>query len=428
MNNMVNYLLMLCIGVNVMSLNYFIGTILHVSGQQVSAIVNIFGFVIMALHFNTILKTPLIGLTILVIFVVPLIGYVANYQGQDFTGLLFWVKRVGINVITLGVSAVLVDRLSNRSLVYLSEVFFIGTCASVLYSYFYPEEALTLFTSGDEERWGDLSQISTSRASGMFINPNSAGIAMVICYLVYHIFLVTSSIRPSLMYASILDVLLILCILLTGARSTLPIGVLCVIVLNFFQSNYSVTLKSVQPNNLYKNKIRRLFYLSGFLLFGSIIFSEIFSSIAVERIVSSFTGKSDDEALDSTELRMVAIKYGLRLIFENPIFGVGFEGREIQNVILPHNMFVYYAEINGIFLGSIYIYFIYVILKKIRTTNFIWLKMCIVILIIGFSFFSHTIIFDKPFPWLIVAAVHLIREQRRLSLKTIKNNEYFKIN
>lgn len=412
---LINYVLMLFIGINLLNLNYAVGSFLNLSGQDVSAITNSACLLIILMHFNMVLKTPLISLSTLLVFIIPLIGYFVNYYGQDLSSLLFWAKRAGSIIIMLGACAILVGRLSGHALVNLSLFFFILNCVCVLYSYFFPQEALLLFTAGNEEQWGDLTTRSVSGASGSAINVNDTGFYLITTYLSYHTFITSSSIYPTNWRAALIDTLLLTCVLLGGSRGTFFIAALCIPLISFFQTKKG-TFKKNNDQNYFKTNFKYLVYISCFV-FALSFFISFSDSSGMERITNFLSGQEDDSSTESTNYRRNAIMNGLNTFIENPFIGVGFDSAELKNIILPHNMFIYCAETNGFIAFVLYIFFIYTILKLIKKAGFLWLSTAFAIVIVGFSLLMHSVFDAKTFPWLIISAAYLIQKRQRYFYK-----------
>jgi hypothetical protein len=402
---------MLFIGINLLNLNYAVGSFLNLSGQDVSAITNSACFLIILINLNKVLKTPLIAISTLLVFVIPLIGYFVNYYGQDLSSLLYWAKRSGSFVITLGACAILVERLSGRALVNLSLLFFILNCVCVLYSYLFPQEALLLFTAGNEEQWGDLTTISVSGASGSGINVNDTGFYLITTYLSYHIFITSSNIYPTNWRSALIDSLLLTCVLLGGSRGTFIIAILCIPLISFYQATQGAFKKN-NYQNYFKTKFKYLAYISCFV-FALSFFISFSDSSGMERITNFLSGQEDNFSIKSTDYRRNAMMVGLNTFIENPFIGVGFDSPELKNIILPHNMFIYYAETNGFIAFVLYIFFIYTILKLIKKAGFLWISTAFAIVIVGFSLLMHSVFDAKTFPWLIISAAYLIQKRQR---------------
>lgn len=428
MTNSINYLLMLCLGVNLTSTNYMIGSILSISGQQISAIVNAICLVIVILNIDKLLRIRFLSLAIVLVIVIPFMGYIANYYAQDFSHLMFWLKRSTTVIIILASGLILITRVSNETLAIYTEFILIITCSLVLYSWWSPYDALVLFTAGDEERWGELASKSISGAAGAFINVNGAGFALVSMYVAYQAFLSTSRTQPGIVHSALLDGLLLICILIGGSRGTFVIGLMCVVVINLYYGNQGTLTQYIHFISNFRIRVKRLSsifmvcIIGGFLL----IFTDVSEYSGVIRIINFLSGSEEMSSYESTVERAVAVSYALDIFLENPFFGVGFDAEELRNVILPHNMLVYYGVTNGIIGVVFFVYFIYKIIKDIMANGGSpCLSICYFLALVGFSFLSHSVIEEKIFPWLIVAAVYIIRQYSRTAGPVRGEQEYF---
>ena len=388
---------------------YLISNFINISGQSVSLIINIICLIIITPYISSLLKIRVYFISILLILVIPLVSYVINYHGQDYSGLLFWLKRAVSGVITIGAGIILFTRVQKLTLVYFAETIFIIISSCILLSWSYPIEALYFFTGADEVRWGDLSTINTIAPSGTFIDVNNTGVALVGSYLVCHTMyiLAKGQVNDTLLHIVFFDALLSICILIGGSRSTMIIGSLCLAII------YIVRIKKIfdKKNITVKKKVilNILFLAFGIILLANIfpnIFANIFGSYGAERIYGYINGNESNSAFESSELRVEAAKYALNL-FSNNLFGISFDAVELQGVILPHNMFIYYAVTNGLVALIFYIYAIYAIICSVNKRRLQWLSGCYLVVIIGFSLFLHTFIEHKTFPLLIMGVIYL---------------------
>lgn len=422
MTTSINYLLMLCLGVNLTSTNYMIGSILGISGPQVSAIVNAICLAIVALNLDSLLRMRLLVLTIVIIVVIPFIGYLTNYHAQDVSHLMFWFKRAATVIIILAAGLILTTRVSNQTLVIYTELLLIIVYSLVLYSWWSPYEALALFTAEDEDRWGELATKSISGAAGPFVNVNGAGFALVSMYVAYYAFLARSKTQPGFLHSALLDGLLLICILIGGSRGTFVIGFMCVVVVNLYYGNQGIRTKYTQSRSVFRIRAKRLSSIFMVFVIGSLLlfFTDVSGSSGATRIFSFLSGNEEMSSYESTVERVAAVSYALDIFLENPILGVGFDAEELRNVILPHNMLVYYGVTNGIIGMALFVYFIYKVIKNItEVVDSACLSACYLLVLVGFSFLSHSVIEEKNFPWIIVAAVYLIREYGRTTIAAL---------
>jgi hypothetical protein len=418
MTKSINYLVMFCLGVNLTSVNYLFGYFLNVSGQQISLIVNAICLAIVVLNIDKLLRIRLLILTLILVVVIPFLGYLANYYGQDSSHLVFWFKRAATVIVILATGLIVTTRVSNETLVIYTEILLIIICCLVLYSWWRPYDALVMFTAEDEERWGELATISRSGAAGAFINVNNAGIAMVGMYVAYQAFLVTSKIQPGLVHSALLDGLLLICILIGGSRGTFAIGFMCIAVVNLYYGNQGNSNKYVQPISTFSIRAKRLSSIVMVILIGGVLMfiTDASGSSGAGRILDFLSGTEGLSSYESTVERFAAVAYALDIFYENPILGVGFDAEELRNVILPHNMIVYYGVTNGIFGAVFFVHFISKIISSITArVGSVSLGICYVLVLGGFSFLSHSLIEEKNFPWLIVAAAYLIRQYSQTS-------------
>ncbi|MCX7155354.1 MAG: hypothetical protein NTW45_02775 [Rhodocyclales bacterium] len=421
MHNAITFVLALSVGVNVLSLNYAIGTLLDLSGQSVSLAVNLACVACVVHHVATEKTVGLLSsslwITILTVLIVPLIGYLINYHGQDSVVFVFWLKRSALIIVTLIAAVVLLVRLPSRWASVFSEFILVLNCATILYSYFNPNEALIFFTAEMEE-WGDLESISTGRAFGTSINPNDAAFSLVACYLVCQIVIQTGRTRIEFWHRTVLDAFVIGTLVLTGSRAIVLLGVICILLTTFYAYAEGAKALSIGSSKLIK---QRAFYvilvgLSLVLLMAFLLAGD--DETGAFRVVSFLTSTQSEEALESTSLRLDALVAGLQLIFENPLTGVGFEDSATLLFLLPHNTFVYYFANNGIILGLMYLAFIYAIFIKPRKKGHrVMLSICL-LFILGASFFMHTLLDSKQLPWLVAALIGLGRGQQGLQRPT----------
>ena len=408
MNKVTNYLLVLCIGINVLSLNYIVGGILSLSGQQVSLATNLCCLAVILRRYGELLKVRFLGVILLVVFVVPLAGYSINYYGQDFDRLVFWANRSVLILLTYSSTAIILRRVSPQFLSSLSNVFLLIYSSSVIISYFFPLEALYVFTNGGEEIWGNIDNLSTTRAFGLDLSPTVAAAGMINLYVAAQIFSTASGSRIGVLYGALLDALVIGVLVLTGSRSYFVIGTTCVILINLHRGSLDIVRRESSLGKYVS--LRRLVYLGGFLIVGATLISD---SVGSQRILGEITGVDSGGGNVSTEIRLIAWNVGLALFGQNIFFGVGFDALQLKGIILSHNMFLHYLITNGLILGSVYLYFLYSVGRSIYRVEYIWLSTSVILSLVGSSLFSHSVLDDKTFPWLIISAAYLVGERMR---------------
>jgi hypothetical protein len=425
MHNITLYALLACITVNIIGLNYFVGSLIGLSGQQVSGVVGALSLLILfkegAKLKNSLIRSRIIRLTLLTILIVPLLGYLVNYHGQSFDVLMFWLKRVVSIIVTLGAATILIDRLEFNKLARFAEFLLIATCGSVLFSFLFPTEALIAFT-GEQEIWGDLSNTSTSRAFGFSLNANDAGFSMVVCYVCYIGILTRNHMSRTMKHAVAVDFIFIISVMLTGSRSIASISLLLVLLCAFTYLDHKAVLSSTFSTSEWKRSVRQILYLILIFVTIAVIFSNEYDLAPVERIISFIIGREDLGAFDSSSFRSIALSRSIDLIAKNPIFGLGFEDSVALLDVLPHNMFVYYTLNNGLLLASVYAYFLYVICRKIFDANFFVLSACFAVLLLGVSYSSPSVLNSKAFPWLIVVSAYLAQKGQSETVGYFKKN------
>jgi O-antigen ligase len=411
MQKTITIILVICLWINVASLNYLVGSLSGISGQTVSMIVIVLCAVILFRERSelsrSILITRIAWLTIATLFFVPLFGYLINYHGQTFEVFQFWFKRVSFNIISLAVSAVLFNRLASRTLVLLSETMLATLCIATIFSYFFPWEAIAIFTGG-EQIWGDLAATSVSRAFGFSLNSNDAGFALLASYAAYHAILHAKKLDRSLLHLIAADLLFIVSLLLTGSRANAPIGILMVLFTILSERNSADSARSSSSTKARK----RVLYISAILIVASLMFSEASDSTAINRIVLFLTNSEDIDNASSNDLRSNALKSGIDLISSHPIVGIGFEDSTVLLDVLPHNSFVVFALNNGLILLLVYIILVYTIFWELYRIRMYYFSAVYMILIVGVSFSSPNMLEAKQFPWLIASVALLIHSRR----------------
>lgn len=393
--------------VNVVSLNYVAGFALSLSGQSVSAA--IIGLATFAIVYSAALGHNFIPvalrqhvlLTLILVIAIPLIGYLLNYDSQGFDGLLFWLKRVLLNLSTVLAGLILFQRLNDKGWLLLSAAIFGLTTASVFFSQFFPDLAAIYFTA-DEDIWGDLSLRSFSRASGLSLNPNEAAFATVVTYLVLYVVMSKRNKSPSIFLLAAIDLLFFGSLLLTGSRAGFLNGSIVYLTLTvglLFESGLRHAFSRARFRRV-AMRIALWISVGGILMFGA----DRLEILSVERLVEP----DRSESVDSNELRIVALYDGLHLLAEHPILGVGFEKSAEQLILLPHNMFVYYAVNNGFFLALFYPLFLVVSWRQMSGPSLFAVRACLFWTLFGFSFFDHSLLDYKQFPWLLIGMYHVI--------------------
>ena len=400
MNKLINFSLMFCIGVYVTSTNYLVGNVLNLSGQQVSLILDLVCLVLITPYKSLLLNTRLFSLSAILVLIIPFISYVINYHAQDFSELFFWFKRAVSSVITIGAGVVLITRLKNQKMAVYAEFIFIIICSSVVYSWLYPNEAIYLFAMESQGLWDDLLQINVTAPAGTFINVNDTGVALVGSYLVWNTIMATSKAKPSLLHIMFLDLLLCLCVLIGGSRSTFIIGFFCIALTYFFRIPKRAVISLT-------GRIQQIIIVIFILNIVLVLFPDIFSSYGVVRISDFINSNESSYSLESKDLRWGALMYSINL-FLNNLLGLSFDTDALKNVLLPHNTFVYYGVTNGIFALIYYIYVLYIIISSVHVKGLQWLSACYAIFLVGFSLFVHTLIDSKTFSWLIIGAIYFI--------------------
>jgi O-Antigen ligase len=415
MSYLISISLMGCICINVLSLNYLVGGMVGLPGQMVTGITAILLLLIIAADIiqnpAKVIELKIPTFTTLVVVAIPFVGYALNYHGQTLAGFLFWANRAIVVIFILYAGIILTTRISHHNLTVLSEILFLISCVSAISSYFYPYEALMLFTAGDQI-WGDLEDASVDRAFGSTLSATDAGFSVIAFYLAHVLVKEKYATNMNFVHLIILDILLIVTVLLTGSRSAFLVAAPMVVFHAFFGRRTESIYMKVGPLSGAISRVEYLFYLMLALSIGFFIFSDFATLNPVDRILYSFQGSSQEDSSVSSDLRFRALEKGISLVLENPFFGVGFEDINTLMDLLPHNMFVYYAAINGIVLGVLYVVFICFVCNQIAKAGHLSQSISLALFLIVVSFFSHTIFGNKQLPWLLVAATYLASAER----------------
>lgn len=385
------------------------------TGQQVSMIVNILCFVFVVGNLLVLIRLQIFNQMLMLLLLIPLAAYSINYQGQDFSDLSAWFKRAIFGVVNFGACILLFYRVSGRTLVIFSELTLLITCGLVVYSWINPLESLYLFTGGADEQWGDVLVFNVNSVGGSFVNPNSAGVALVGLYLTYHVFLKKIEIVLDPFHILFIDILLIGCILVGGSRSSFIIGASCVLANALFRRFQMMTPKEGAALAITPWSIRDVLLICFILAAGAAFLSSLYDSIGAIRIFNLFKGEEDGSALDSTEARIVALQAALEIFTVNPFFGIGFDSRELKGAMLPHNTLAYYAVTNGIFALAFILIFVYSLLSRVVKVGLPSMSICYIVFLVGNIFTSHTFFEEKPFPWIIAGIMYFVMRTKNVT-------------
>jgi hypothetical protein len=394
--------------VNVLSVNYAIGSWIGVSGQTVSTVVMSMAVLLLAfraIHMRLYPRecSTLFWGFIALVLVAPFVAYLFNYSGQSSQGLLFWLKRSILNIGTLLIGMSVITQLPNRGWSILAKAIFLLTVATLFYSLFWPEQSLLLFT-GDEEVWAERAeQLGWRGGQGPFLNANGAAFGLVVCYVVMRVF-ADQEPRGRLLTGALFDALFLVVLVSTGSRSGVLVGFSIFLILKAasFADAKSIT---------HGVRISFQYLVVSVVFIGAIaVYLDRIDLSPVERL----TDFSREDNVASNEARYDSLMDAIDLIGENPFIGLGFEKTSISVLTQPHNMFISYALNNGLFLGLIFPLYAYLMGRAMRDRHPLGGRLAILFSLLAFSMFDHGIVESKQFPWLLIGVALIASRPRAL--------------
>jgi hypothetical protein len=406
--------------VNILSLNYAVGSIIGLPGQSVSTFLSLI-LLLIFFYLASIGKLSLpsrtlrfVGLTLILLVAIPFFGYLVNYSWQGLEGFLFWMKRLMLNLGSFAIGLTLLQRLPEKSWVRLSEVVFLLAVGTLFLSYFFPQESRLLFTGG-ESQW-DYLEYSGIEAVGATQNANGSVMVIVLAYVVMNIIVSCGSHASRIVRSTIFDVMLLTSIAVTGSRSGMLVAI-AVLTLLRFQSFWLVLTKPRLSAVDLRQALMAAVVLVVLLAWVFLAASEIFSINGIDRLLNF----AREDNFESNHLRYAALFESLDLIYENPILGLGFENTIKAVYLMPHNMFVAYALNNGIILGLYYPLYLYMVGRRIFADKLTISKITLLLPIVLFSFFDHGILDSKVFPWWLIGIAYSLHF-RDFSMKNMRGD------
>lgn len=390
-------LIVLGITINSLNLNYFIFYLTGIEAQVISLFITIY-FIITTTFFypkvfsDVYTKQLRLVLVVFVFTVLLPIIFELLHSADNLKGLLFYLKRSVLNIISIFAVMVVYNYKSRKYVRFLGMLSFYLALVLVWYSWYFPIHAGEAFAPDIDLFEG---YNVTERSSGPFLNPNAAGFALCVLFLILWFIQEFNANTKKLDLLFKVNIgLFFLTVSMTGSRSSMIIA-LCIFYFfmqGFFRSLY-------------------WFKIIYFIVFFSVMI--LIAPGSVETFVDNenmplgirrliLFGGFDSS--DSNMLRLEGLAQTFEVFLENPFLGKGITKLAENVVRSAHNGYITDLARYGLLCGISYLIFLLYFSKVVYKLGAIGYA-AIALLTIS-PLFMDDIMLSKQFPLLFFIVLH----------------------